>query len=481
MAENATETTNDVDNRPDHVTLPPGQDNPNEIKIAIEYVDLTTLVPYARNSRTHSDAQIADIVDSIREFGFIDPILRRGEMIVAGHARQRAAEIVGLTQVPTIDLDHLSINQARALLIAHNRLAESAGWDQEMLKLEVAELREDQFDLSILGFDLPEIDAMIGPAPEPEVPDPEAPPVEPYCEPGDVWLLGDHRIMCGDCRSDDDMASLMGDHKINVAVTSPPYASQRKYDESSGFKPIPPDDYNEWFDAVQDTTATHLADDGSFFLNIKEHCDEGQRLLYVKDLTIAFVREWQWHFVDEYVWTHGGTPMNVINRFKNGFEPIFHFTKGTHKFRPDNVRHKSDSVIDWGGRHPSQRDGLVDMGPDKDTAGDHMAKRDYVVGLAYPCNVLKMGTNTEKFEHGAMFPVTLPEFFINAYTDAGDIVFDPFMGSGTTLIAAEKLNRVGFGMEISPAYCDVIIKRWCEFTGGTATHEDTGESFPLTV
>ena len=195
MAENQVTTGNDNDNRPDHVTLAPDAANPNEIKIAIEYVDLTSLVPYERNSRTHSDAQVDDIVDSIREFGFIDPILRRGEMIVAGHARQRAAEIAGLIQVPTIDLDHLTVNQARALVIAHNRIAEAAGWDQEMLKLEVAELREDQFDLTILGFDLPEIDAMIGPAPEPEIPEPEAPPDAPYCEPGDVWILGDHRIM----------------------------------------------------------------------------------------------------------------------------------------------------------------------------------------------------------------------------------------------------------------------------------------------
>lgn len=119
------------------------------------------------------------------------------------------------------------------------------------------------------------------------------------------------------------------------------------------------------------------------------------------------------------------------------------------------------------------------MGPDKDQATDHMAKRDYVVGMAYPSNVLKMGTNTENWAHGAMFPTSLPEFFINAYTDAGDNVFDPFMGSGTTLIAAEKLGRIGFGMEISPAYCDVIIQRWCEYTGQQATLEDGGDVFDL--
>lgn len=466
----------DDDNRPDLLTI--AQDIAPEIQI--EYVDHRLLVPYERNSRTHPQAQIDEIVASIREFGFIDPILRRGDMIVAGHARQKAADICNLVKVPTIDLDHLSFNQARALVIAHNRIAERAGWDHEMLRLEATELREEQFDLSILGFDLPEIDAMIGPQDEPPEPEPEQPPDEPQVMQGDVWILGDHRIMCGDCRSDEDMVRLFGERQINVAITSPPYASQRKYDEASGFQPIRPEDFSDWFDAVQDNVATHLADDGSFFLNIKEHCEEGQRLLYVKDLTLAFVRRFEWLFVDEYVWIHGGTPMNVINRFKNGFEPIFHFSKGLHhKFRPDHVRHKTDHEIDWGGKHPSQRDGLVDMGPDKDQATDHMAKRDYVVGMAYPSNVLKMGTNTENWAHGAMFPTSLPEFFINAYTDAGDNVFDPFMGSGTTLIACEKLGRIGFGMEISPAYCDVIIQRWCEYTGEQATLEDGGDVFDL--
>lgn len=476
MAETNEQPQQDIDNRPDLLTV--AQDIEPELEIEIEYVDRTWLEPYERNSRTHPDSQIDEIVASIREFGFIDPILRRGKMIVAGHARQKAAEIAGLTRVPTIDLDHLTFNQARGLVIAHNRIAERAGWDHDMLRLETTELREDDFNIGVMGFDLPELDAMLGPADEPEVPEPEAPPDEPQVMQGDVWILGKHRIMCGDCRSDGDMARLFVDSEINIAITSPPYASQRKYDDTSGFEPIKPEDYTEWFDAVQDNVATHLADDGSLFVNIKENCEEGQRLLYVKDLTVAFVRQFDWYFVDEYVWTHGGTPMNVINRFKNGFEPIFHFSKGLHhKFRPEQVRHGTDHEIDWGGKHPSQRDGMVDMGPDKDQATDHMAKRDYVIGMAYPSNVLKMGTNTENWAHGAMFPVSLPEFFIKAYTDPGDNVFDPFMGSGTTLIACEKLERTGYGMEISPAYCDVIITRWCEFTGLDAVHEDTGERF----
>ena len=227
MAKSNEQSQQDIDNRPDHVTLPPGTIDPNEIRIEIEYIARTQLEPYARNSRTHPQAQIDEIVDSIREFGFIDPILRRGNMIVAGHARQAAAEIAGLEMVPTIDLDHLTMNQARGLVIAHNRIAELAGWDHEMLRLEMTELREDQFNLSLTGFDLPQIDAMIGPQDEPEVPEPDAPPDEPQCMQGDIWILGDHRIMCGDVRSDDDMLRLFGERQINAAITSSRQDSSR--------------------------------------------------------------------------------------------------------------------------------------------------------------------------------------------------------------------------------------------------------------
>jgi DNA modification methylase len=312
--------------------------------------------------------------------------------------------------------------------------------------------------------------------------------------------MGAHRLMCGDCRNADDMGRLMGGKTMNLAVTSPPYASQRKYDETSGFQPIVPDEYVAWFDDVQKNIAAALAPDGSFMLNIKEHCEEGQRHLYVKDLLISFVRAWGWRWVDEFVWVHGGTPKAVINRFKNGWESIFQFTRGDHKFRPDAVRHMSEDIPDWGGAHPSQQDGLAmsgrgDEGEGPATGGvggkqgmglhrggiferrlkkgPNAAKQQGTgtgafgtdelttkMGLAYPSNALSLGKNREALGHGAAFPVSLPDFFIKAYTDPGDIVFDPFMGSGTTLVAAHALDRVGYGMEISPAYCDIIVHRW---------------------
>jgi DNA modification methylase len=276
---------------------------------------------------------------------------------------------------------------------------------------------------------------------------------------------------------------LMQGAQVNLAVTSPPYASQRKYDESSGFQPIHPDQYVAWFDAVQANIAEALAPDGSWCLNIKEHCEDGQRVLYVKDLTLAHVRQWGWRFVDEYVWTHGGTPKAAVNRFKNGWEPVFHFTRGYHKFRPDAVMHKTDKVPDWEGQHPSAESlqgerewRKMDSGGDGDMYGEHRQGEQghgatFVAsdGMAYPSNVLSLGKNRDALGHAAAFPVKLPAFFIKAYSDEGDSVYDPFIGSGTTLIAAEQLDRTCYGIEISPRYCDVIVERWQNLTGQSAT------------
>ena len=150
----------------------------------------------------------------------------------------------------------------------------------------------------------------------PDVPDI---PEDPVTQPGDIWIMGDHRLICADCASTQSVTTLLDGQKINIAISSPPYASQIKYDETSPFKPIHPDEYLDWFEPVQANIAQHLADDGSWFLNIKEHCEEGQRVLYVKDLTLAHVRRWGWNFVDEFIWTHGGTPKAVNQRFKNGW------------------------------------------------------------------------------------------------------------------------------------------------------------------
>jgi site-specific DNA-methyltransferase (adenine-specific) len=279
---------------------------------------------------------------------------------------------------------------------------------------------------------------------------------------------GGHVLLCGDARDFSDVTRLFAGNQANVVITSPPYASQRTYDASSGFKPIRPDAYVDWFRDVAVNVMAVLADDGSYFLNIKEHCDDGQRSLYVKDLTIAHVREWGWRFVDEFCWVRSGVPGGWNNRFKNAWEPVFHFARTDGiKFRPEAVSHRSEKVLTYSRNTPKAPSGLLQWNPDV-----------YKPGMARPSNVLDLpsGGSLVIAEQTAGFPVDLPAFFINAFSDPGNIVYDPFMGSGTTLIAAERTGRIAYGMEISPAYCDVIVRRWEQLTGRTATRMETADA-----
>ena len=438
--------------------------------LKIEYMPPLALQPSATNARVHDAPQIAQIIASIAEFGFTNPVLvDEADGIIAGHGRVTAAINMDLDQVPTIRLVGLSKAQRRAYVLADNKIALNGSWDYELLSVELQSLEELKFDLRLTGFHEKEIAKhQLGVDGQTHEDDTPKLPKRPKSRTGKIIKLGQHRIMCGDATAGDDVKKLLSRQRIAVAITSPPYASQRKYDESSGFEPIPPDEYSNWFALAQHHIAAKLADDGSFFLNIKEHCDDGQRLLYVKDLTIAFVREWGWRLVDEYAWTHGGTPKGITRRFKNGWEPIFHFTKSEHKFRPDSVMHETDAAVDWGGGHPADQDGMAELFNKAEARDEVNAKGHVVKGFAYPSNVLRIGKNTMAAEHGAMFPVKLPEFFIRAYSDKGDVIFDPFIGAGTTLIAAEKHGRRCFGMDISPAYCDVAVERWENFTGEKA-------------
>ena len=423
----------------------------------IELWSIDKLVPYARNARTHSDAQVAQIAASIAEFGFNAPVLVDSKAgVIAGHGRLLAARKLGLTEVPVIVLDHLSETQKRAYIIADNKLADLAGWNEEMLVAEFADLEREGFDLGLTGFSDAELDALLASEKEDETDEtpeeiPEAPAVA-VTQPGDLWLIGPHRLLCGDCRDRDAVLRLFEGTKATVVVTSPPYASQREYDPASGFRPVAPDEYIEWFRDVATNVESVLAPDGSYFLNIKEHAEDGQRLLYVKELTIAHVRQWTWRFVDEFCWrkTDNGVPGGWGNRFKNAWEPVFHFCRQREiKFRPDAVGHLSDGCFDYSPETPESNSGSGLLGQHEDRH----------TGIARPSNVIEVKTESSQGSHSAPFPRAIPEFFIKAFSDEGDAVFDPFLGSGTTMAAAALLDRKGYGIEISPAYCDVVIRR----------------------
>jgi DNA modification methylase len=441
---------------------------------------------YERNARTHSPEQIDQLRGSFREFGQVWPVLVREDgTIIAGHGRIEAARLEGFTEIQVIVARGWTEQQCRAFTLLDNRVPLNAGWNDELLRIEVGELRALGVDLGSLGFASSEIEILlgdIGGAGDPD--DVPTVPANPVSRAGDLWIMGRHRLICGDCRDAATVARLCDGRAINLAFTSPPYAEQRNYDEASGFKPIHPDQYVAWFESVAANVAAHLADDGSWFVNIKPHAEGLDTSLYVFDLILAHVRRWGWHFATEFCWERSGVPKWVKQRFKNQFEPIYQFARNHWKMRPEAVRHFSGSVpmmaggpagsISFGNikkrPHGSRGNqgrlqGLVLAdGTSGNIPGEYVGP-----GLAYPGNRLPTFSHThDATGHAAAFPVGLPEFFCNAYTDAGDVVFDPFCGSGSTLIAAETTKRDGLATEISPAYCDVIVERWEKFSGGRA-------------
>lgn len=464
---------------------------PLPIAKQLELWEVERLVPYARNARTHSDTQVAQIAASIAEFGFNAPVLVDGKYgIIAGHGRVLAARKLGLERLPVVVLDHLSETQKRAYILADNKLSDLAGWDDAILRDELAELREADLDLALLGFSERELAALLAEvaaeATEEANEEIAGVPVAPVTRPGDIWLIGKHRVICGDCRDQATVTRLLGGKKVNLAITSPPYATQREYDSSSGFKPVPPDEYVSWFRDVAANIRAVLAADGSYLLNIKEHAADGERHLYVKDLVIAHRRQWGWRFVDEFCWrkTDNGVPGGWNNRFKNAWEPVFHFCRQPEiRFRPEAVSHLSDDCFDYSPDNPKSASGsgLLGTGPRGAAASGQLDTDGRHAGLARPSNVIEARTESGQGSHSAPFPRALVEFFVKALTDPGDAVFDPFLGSGTTLAAAEALNRIGYGIEISPAYCDVALERLMRLVGETALLVETGERFDEVV
>jgi DNA modification methylase len=445
--------------------------------LPVEYVDPRALIPHAANPAQHGVQQKVAIQQSLESFGWVAPVVvsRASGTILDGHARVEEA----LTQEwPLVPVRYLDVTPAeeKKVLVAINRTGELRSVDEERLLEVLISLKEETGEFAP-GYDEEEFEARIGSLrseiegmsdaeEESEAEDPadvegalEAAPAR--CAPGDLWALGPHRLWVGDCRDALGMKRLLAGDPVNLIFTSPPYASQRKYDEASGFTPIAPEAYSGWWQDVQRVFALHLSDDGSYFLNLKEHTDRGQRHLYVKDLVLAHVREWGWRFVDELIWVHQGFPGGLEGRFKNQFEPVFHFTLAPkHKFRVESV------LLPESEHHAKEWDKpLKSGGP---LQGGCWNGKD---GMARPGNVLKLasvGSGSDRGEaHPATFPLALPTFFVKAFSDPGDLVLDPFLGSGTTLLACEKEARKCAAVEISPKYVDVALARYERLTGRT--------------
>ena len=379
-------------------------------------VPTASLIPYVRNARTHSPAQVDKIAASIREFGFLSPIITDGQSgILAGHGRVMAAQKLGLDTLPTIDAAHLTEAQRRAYVLADNRTALDAGWDDDLLKIELQDLDAAGFDLSLTGFDIGEIAALTLDATE-GLTDPDAvpdAPAVPVTVLGDVWLLGRHRLMCGDSTSIDAVERLMDGRRADMVFTDPPYNI----------------DYQGVNDKREKIKNDKMPDDE--FVQFLGDSLMGCETIYV-------CCSWQYaHLFKQAMTNIARAPKAMI--VWNKVNPAQHLDK----------YFKQHEIIFYYG----------DFGGQKTLRGDVWE--------------MKRQKNTV---HPTMKPVELIEMAM--VDQPGKVmVYDGFGGSGSTLIACEKTARDCRMMELDPKYCDVIIQRWQNFTGQTATLEATGQPF----
>jgi len=277
---------------------------------------------------------------------------------------------------------------------------------------------------------------------------------------GDRWQIGDSLVvLCGDCRERlawERCAKALNVPTFNGVITSPPYAKQREvgYGGIGGYDGPEEEEYVDWWQMVSDNAMTFLENDGGFFVNIKPHAENGQRVLYVFDLVLAMVRDWGWKFIDEFCWERITAPGSWPNRFKNGFEPVYHFAPSTQiRFRPDNVRGEQPGFFE---RH------AVNMNTGGYYNTDNTA---FAWDGALPSNRLPIKENAARVGHQAAFTWKLPLFFLQAFSDEGDAWIDPFAGSASTLVAAFQSNRRAAGIEIKESSAALAIERLAKLTG----------------
>ena len=399
----------------------------------IEQISVKKLLPYARNSRTHSEDQIGQIASSIKEFGFTNPILIDADnQIIAGHGRLMGANRLQMKEVPCIRLSHLTESQKRAYVIADNKLALNAGWDDELLALEIKDLQELDFDVSLLGFSDDELNGILdklveevdGLTDEDDVPET---PAEPKTKLGDIYKLGNHRLMCGDSTSIDAVDKLMDGQKADLTFTSPPYNANTKANDGDIF--------------TSKKTKKLYAEGYSDNLESQSYIDFTKSVL-----EICFIV------------TDGFIFWNVSYNANSRFEYIAQINNRL-EFLIEQICWKKTSTIPFKGSLMRDWEPIYLFSTNKNSLGlKEVVSNHWAIS----------NTNSQTENHKACFPVELPKKGIELIQKKSGIVFEPFGGSGTTLIACEKSNRKARLMELDPKYCDVIVKRWEDFTGKKA-------------
>ena len=430
------------------------------------------LVPYAANARTHSPEQVEQIARSIREFGFVNPVLVDSDSgIIAGHGRVLAAQVLGLTEVPTLDVHWLTPEQRRAYILADNQIALNAGWDDALLQQELGALREIGFDLTVLGFADERLDDLLTsvqqPPPEPDA----APPLTRHAHSklGDLWQLGQHYVLCGDSTKRAELERLMGGELADVVWTDPPY--------NVGYEGGTPDALTIENDSMDDTSFRQFLADAlrsiaavmrpGAALYVAHADTEGlnfRSAFKTAGLKLASCLVWKKNSLvlgrSDYQWMH---------------EPILYGWKPGRRHRWFGGRKKT-TVQQIGESFGFVR---MDDGRWQISLGDAvlLIDADATVEELVP-TVMFHEKPRRSEDHPTMKPVALIERMLRNSARAGDLVLDAFGGSGSTLIAAEQLGMRAYLCELDPRYCDVIVRRWQEFTGRRAAHAENGRPFP---
>lgn len=506
----------------------------------IELWSVDRLQPYAKNSRTHSEEQVKQIAASITEFGFTNPILvDSSDGIIAGHGRLMAAKSMGLAEVPVIVLDHLTDEQRRAYIIADNKLALNAGWDEAVLAEELKLLKDEGFDLDLIGFTdeeladlMPEVETVETPGEEEAVP---APPVEPVSKPGDVWVLGNHRVICGDSTSIDAIDKLMNGDKADLVFTDPPYGMKKENDGVLNDN-LNYDDLLEFNRQWIPISFTAMKDNGSWYC---WGIDEPLMDIY-SEILKPMARDNKITFRNLITWDKGngqgqnsevtrsyavadekclfvmagvqGFNNNSDNYFE-GFEPIRKYLNDQKEALGWNVAKVVEitgkttashyfTTSQWAFPTKEHYEAMQANAKGKAFGKDYVAfKREYEERKAEYDKIKKAYYDTRAYfnnthdnfnnvwhfprhqkdgsegGHATPKPIPLCERAILSSSRENEIVLDFFGGSGSTLIACEKVKRKARLIELDPRYVDVIVQRWQEYTGKKAMLETTGEPF----
>ena len=407
------------------------------------------LIPYARNSRTHSEAQVAQIAASIREFGWTNPILIGADnVIIAGHARLLAAQKLGMKEVPVIVLADLTPAQRKSLVLADNKLALNAGWDEELLRLELEELDALDFDLELTGFNSIELDELLRDPIADEQAD-QAPPLPEVATSGlgDLWLLGKHCVLCGDATSGDYVARLLRGSTPVLMVTDPPYGVEldSEWRDRAGINKHGPAETSYMKRRIEGHTRTVISGDT---VSEWSHAFE-----LVPSLQVAYV----WH-------ASRFTSEVLAGLMRIGFahhqqiiwrKTAAALTRTHYWFQHEPCWYCRKKSVPWFGK-PGENTTIWDAASPKMIMG---------------------GSREEKYDHPTQKPVELMRRPILNHLKRGELVYDPFLGSGTTLAAAELTERICYGLELDPKYVDVIVERWQQLTGKQAKLEADGRSF----